>query len=799
MKVAGEKLGKIGIALLEDVIEKGVGKRTVETLRENYISNESLESALAATKERFLASHQDAEFSKAIFVDLNTSDLPNLRDDFLDFQNRPTTSNKLSLSLTNVLERDFPNIEKSRIKVAVEHYIEILTEELAVASDAFGKKILALATLRSQVEANKQSKQNIDFKSTLIPFIIAKPPVDFIGRESYIQELENSINQQTNSILIYGSAGVGKTALARSFISRISNDYQDGQIEIDLRGVSGQEPLSSEEGIRRILAVFIPKENLPNEFEALLALYRHTLAGKKVVVLLDNAQTSDQVKPLIPLYPAIAIITSRGQISLSDVGCYTVKIEEMSSAESTEFLTNSSTRLKNENEHSIMSLAETCGNLPLALRIISSILETRLDWSISDLLEKLEDKKKVIETLKVAGDSNLNIEAAFKLSYDLLDSQVKSLFRMTGIFPNHFDINSIANVWESEKEKAEVVIGELIFRGLVEVRVESNLIASYKSHDLINAYAFTLLLENSKETEQVIRRYINNYLDWARICQEIFNDYSDESNIFAIRVFDEIIPDLYFSWDLLTKEKIVWGTQTEKDELINTFAGTFSNLINNRLSDELKLEIFSTGNKAAKRLSKTKDAHVHLGNLGVVYRRLNRHEESIKCLEECIKYARESNDQKAYRLVLGNLANTYTQKNDYEKAISIFDQLIKLDKKEKNHYNVAMHLLNLGSLYIQKEDLQNAKYQLEDCLVLAQKFKFRRLEAAAFCNLGITLMRKALKLNSHVKQEKMFRKALSYGHTAFNIATILNDVEILEIIKSQYPVEITFTNKSYFQ
>src|SRR5690606_3747808 len=113
--------------------------------------------------------------------------------------------------------------------------------------------------------------------------------------------------------------------------------------------------------------------------------------------------------------------------------------------------------------------------------------------------------------------------------------------------------------------------------------------------------------------------YIDHFIEYASVCQDILLDTSEESNIFAIHFFDEMKVDLLFAWELLSTDVIHWENETEKNHLIKNYAGSFPDLLNNRFQDELKVDIYKAGIEAAQNLGKTQEEHIILGNLGTVY------------------------------------------------------------------------------------------------------------------------------------------------------------------------------------
>ena len=168
-------------------------------------------------------------------------------------------------------------------------------------------------------------------------------------------------------------------------------------------------------------------KNYPDDEIQLKNLYQQTFGKKKVLLLLDNAANAAQVRPLIPPAPSAAIITSRQHFSLTEFGLHEpVRLDVLSSEKACELLRVASPKLNDSPENEVNELAKLCGHLPLALRVAASLLNDRSDWTVSTLINRLQDEHTCLKRLKREGD--YDVAATLNLSYELLSDDLKNIF-----------------------------------------------------------------------------------------------------------------------------------------------------------------------------------------------------------------------------------------------------------------------------------------------------------------------------------------------------------------------------------
>ncbi|MFJ1708945.1 BTAD domain-containing putative transcriptional regulator [Kitasatospora sp. NPDC088346] len=333
--------------------------------------------------------------------------------------------------------------------------------------------------------------QLLSAPSLLVPAQLPSTVADFTGREAHVGELVTLLERPAATVcVVHGMGGVGKTALAVHAAHRARDRYPDGQLYTDLRGAGADpaDPYAVQEQILRALGV--PPDTVPPGPAERSALYRSRLAGRRLLIVLDNAVDTEQVEPLLPGASECAVlITSRNPLPCLPVTGRTA-LEPFSEPEALALLSRIAgpERLRNEPD-AARALVRTCGLLPLAVRIAASRLAARPRWSIGALAERLTDRARRLTELE---SGSLAVDAAFELSYSALDPDQARAFRLLAIpeLPA-LSPGAAAAVLDRPEREAEDALEALADVGLL----ESTDPGRYRYHDLLRLFARHRTLE----------------------------------------------------------------------------------------------------------------------------------------------------------------------------------------------------------------------------------------------------------------------------------------------------------------
>lgn len=290
-------------------------------------------------------------------------------------------------------------------------------------------------------------------------------------------------------VVIVGSAGVGKTTLATRWGHRVKDQFSGGQLYIDLRGFSDEPPVSAEIALDRLLRdLGVPAETIPADPDARAALFRSTLVGRKVLIVLDNAADASQVRPLIPGDGgSVVIVTSRNQLSSLAVreGARHVRVDIFQEDHAVALLQRVTTAGgRHDDEAGLAELAGLCARLPLALRIAAERIISQPELRLADLMANLRDDTTLWETLST-GDGEA-MQAIFSWSYRHLEPEAARMFRGLGLHLGPDISTTVAAAAAGIPVPAAQRALDVLMRAFLVDSVRSR---RYRQHDLLRAYA----------------------------------------------------------------------------------------------------------------------------------------------------------------------------------------------------------------------------------------------------------------------------------------------------------------------
>jgi hypothetical protein len=318
---------------------------------------------------------------------------------------------------------------------------------------------------------------------------------------------------------IAGTAGIGKTALAVHWAHRVADRFPDGQLYVNLRGFDPSgSPMAPAEAVRGFLdGLQVPPQGIPASLEAQAGLYRSLLAGRRMLVLLDNARDAGQVAPLLPGAPGcLVLVTSRNQLPglVAAAGAHPVALDLLSRDEAVQLLARrlGDDRLTAEPD-ATDELVTWCAGLPLALAIVAARVATHPAFPLAVLADQLREARDGLDGFD-AGDTTTDARAVFSWSYRALSAPAARLFRLLGLHPGA-DVTTGAAASLAGLPPAHVrpMLAELASAHLVTEHTPGR----YAFHDLLRAYAGELAhtMDTGTDRWAATRRLLDHYLHIA--------------------------------------------------------------------------------------------------------------------------------------------------------------------------------------------------------------------------------------------------------------------------------------------
>jgi DNA-binding SARP family transcriptional activator/tetratricopeptide (TPR) repeat protein len=260
----------------------------------------------------------------------------------------------------------------------------------------------------------------------------------FVGRRPELDQLDKLTAQ---TVVICGTAGVGKTALAVTWAHRVAPAFPDGQLYVDLHGYSPEAALTPGAALDRCLralGVGGDGSEIPVDLDEQSALFRSVLKDRRVVLVLDNAASVDQVRPLLPgSASCLTVVTSRSDLRglVASHDAFPVGLQPLARAEAVSLLSRLLGEERVNREHTAADeLAELCAGLPLALRVAAANLAADTGKPLADAAGELAAGDRLSQ-LAMPGDQQTAVRAAFACSYRVLPAAAQRLFRRLGLIP----------------------------------------------------------------------------------------------------------------------------------------------------------------------------------------------------------------------------------------------------------------------------------------------------------------------------------------------------------------------------
>lgn len=617
----------------------------------------------------------------------------------------------------------------------------------------------------------RASGPSLDEHPVTVPMQLPADTAAFVGRERELSTLDGILSRSGGAVaVVAGQGGSGKTALVTHWGHLQRARFPDGQLYINLRGFDTASPLEPIEALHSLLRSLLrPGSRIPASTDEAAALYRSILSRKQMLVVLDNARTAAQVRPLLPgRADTVTIVTSRnrmqGLIALHDA--MPVHIGSLSPSNAVDLLRTVSRRGEVASEvDALRHIAELCDRLPLPLRIAGANLASRVDETADKFAAGLSDESARLELLAVQNDQEAALTAVFDRSVLALDASARRMLWLLGALPGEdFHADLVASVYNGPRGDARRAVSALGDCHLI----EEHRAGRYRFHDLIRLYASRRQQTELGESEraETITRFIewhfrerraNEYDNLVNACR----DLADHPKIWRVTL--ALHPHIKhgFGMDLLHRLATHAKEQSERHadlagltQMHNFLSGVATmrgDLEAAKRHGELAVELISrhgTGDDdgavrntygsvlyhhgrvhdaepyiaeavaAAEATGNARLMVTRLTNYGAVFRRLGRYQEAEAHLKRAITLMEQTGESSLARIGLGMV---YTEQGRNAEAEPIVAAALREAMERRGPRIRSIALFASAELRLRCGDLDRAREDLEKSCEIAAR------------------------------------------------------------------------------
>jgi len=577
----------------------------------------------------------------------------------------------------------------------------------------------------------------------------------FVAREPELAALEKLLGQAGHAsgdgtamiTAIVGAAGIGKTALAVHWAHRAAANFPDGRLYLNLRGFGPGPPVPPAEAVSGLLAALgVPPEHWPPGLDAQVGLYRGVAAGRRLLIVLDNARDAEHVRPLLPGSPdCLVLVTSRASLDGLAVseGAHVLTLDVLSDYDARELLDRrlGTGRIAAEPQ-AVTELIARCGGLPLALAIASARASVRSDFPLSALASELSDTAGRLDALDT-GDSFSSARTVFSWSYQNLPSAAARMFRLLSVHPGP-DITAAAaaSLADLDLPKARHLLRELTRYHLLSEQIPGR----YDVHDLLRVYAAELAAatDGSAARQGACARILDHYLHTAHAAallyplrESITLQGPPRPGVTPERLDDQQQAQAWFEAEhQVLRAATVMAADSGFDGHAWRLAWAMTSFLERRGYWPEQAAIHRTALAAALRLGDTAGQAAASRDIASACARLGDYEQSRAYLTECLRLYRQIGDRVGEASVHRILSWVAEQQERYLDALSHGQQALSLSRASGNRFGQAHALNCVGWYHALLGDYQQARAVCQQGLALVQELGDRVGEAHTWDSLG---------------------------------------------------------------
>jgi DNA-binding SARP family transcriptional activator/tetratricopeptide (TPR) repeat protein len=586
----------------------------------------------------------------------------------------------------------------------------------------------------------------------VVPRELPGPVPQFVGRAAELADLtgmlEQASAQRPRTVVISaiaGMAGVGKTALAMQWAHEVADRFPDGQLHVNLRGYDPGRPMSAADALAGFLrSLGVAEQDIPAETAERAARYRSLLAGRRMLIMIDNAGDAEQVRPLLPGTPScVAVVTSRDALAglVARDGARRMELGLLPLAESVGLLRTLIGERVDAEPEATVTLAGYCARLPLALRVAGERAAALPGVSLADVTSELADQQERLDLLDAAGDRLTALRAVFSWSVRHLDDAAARAFRLLGLHPAaDFDAYAAAALTGTTLRQARWLLDRLARAYLIQPAGTGR----YGMHDLLRAYAADQAADQDSEQERgaALTRLFDHYLTTAAVAAGILFPADPDQPALpqpAGPMPPVTSPAAALAWLDATRSTLVAVAAHAADHgwpghAIGLAATIFRYLDVGHFTDAAAMHRHAR-RAAAQAGDRTAEAAA-LTMLGAADAASGRLRQASSHLEQALALCREDGDRIGEARALGNLGMADYCHGRYQQSAGCHREALAIYLQVGDLAGEARELHGLGIVELRRGRYEEAARHLRRSLALFRDIGLRSGEALVLGNLG---------------------------------------------------------------
>ncbi|MEU4223514.1 BTAD domain-containing putative transcriptional regulator [Nonomuraea sp. NPDC026600] len=614
------------------------------------------------------------------------------------------------------------------------------------------------------------------------PHRLPAPPRSFTGRARQLAALSEAMHDPGGTVVISGVGGLGKTWLALQWAHENAERFPDGQLYVNLQGFDpAADPVHPAVAVRSFLdALGVPPAAIPSDPEAQAAMYQSLTAGRRMLIVLDNARDTNHVTPLLPATPTGAVlVTSRRTLTglITAHGARPLVLDVLTDAESRQLLTREFGGRRTEAEpQAVTALTRHCGGLPLALGIIAARAAVHPEFPLEVLAGELRQATTRLDALD-GGELAVNLRAVLSCSRRALTPDAAHAFALLGRTTGpEISLAAAASLAALPVARTRALLRELADAHLMDEPVPGR----YRMHDLVQLYAAELSA-GLDTGSAALRRLLDHYLRTAHRADQALSPYRDpltlpppQPGVVPEDVTHHRVALAWFSVEYPALRAAIDDAGAEFDIYVCRLAWALMTFCDRRGLWHDQAATQRAALDAAQRLAdRPAQAHAHCG-LARAYISLRRYGDAGAHLQQALELFRELRDQTGQAHAHRCVARLFAQQGDHRQALPHDEQAYELFLAAKNRRGQAAGLNAIGWHRAHLGDAQQALVHCRQALTLYEEIADRQGEATTWDSLGYIHRR----LGRFVQAVTCYQRALGLfrelGARTFEGGTLLS-------------------------